>query len=98
MDIAATTEERRRHLRVPVEGMNCASCVSRVETALNRLPGGEATVDLASETAEIRYNPQTLDPAQAVEVVLQAGYGVRHERFGLKIDGMHCASCVGRVE
>lgn len=98
MDAAAIAENRHRRLRVPVQGMNCASCVGRVEGALNRLPGVEASVNLTSETAEIRYDPEALDPARLAEAVEAAGYGVRHEQFRLKIGGMHCASCVSRVE
>ena len=43
---------------LPVEGMTCASCVSRVEKALAALPGvQEATVNLATETAAVKADP-----------------------------------------
>jgi len=41
-------------LDLAVEGMTCASCVMRVEKRLGRLPGVEATVNLALEQAHVR--------------------------------------------
>ncbi|WP_426131401.1 heavy metal translocating P-type ATPase [Pararhizobium sp. PWRC1-1] len=60
-----------------VEGMTCASCVSRVEKALNSVPGvRQATVNLATEKATVRIVSGT--PISALENgVLAAGYGVR---------------------
>ena len=44
-------------LTLTISGMHCQSCVGRVETALLRLAGvAEATVDLAEQKANIRYN------------------------------------------
>lgn len=43
-------------LDLGIGGMTCASCVSRVERALKKLPGvEEATVNLATETARVRW-------------------------------------------
>ena len=36
---------------IPIQGMTCASCVGRVEKALNRLEGATAQVNLATETS-----------------------------------------------
>lgn len=60
-----------------VEGMTCASCVSRVEKALNSVPGvRQATVNLATQKATVRIVSGT--PTSALEnAVLAAGYGVR---------------------
>ena len=42
---------------LPIKGMTCASCVARVERALQKLPGvAEASVNLATEAANIRAN------------------------------------------
>ncbi len=85
-------------LRFRVEGMTCASCSGRVERALAALPGvDEATVNLATETAEVRGAslPGTADLAKAIEA---AGYRVPLEEVELGVQGMTCASCAGRVE
>ena len=40
---------------LPIEGMTCATCVTRVERALQAMPGVvEASVNLATEAASVR--------------------------------------------
>lgn len=83
---------------LPIEGMTCASCVGRVERALQAVPGvSQAHVNLATEKAEVRFsNPVTYD--LLVRTVENTGYGVPLANTELSIEGMTCASCVGRVE
>ncbi|WP_143413156.1 heavy metal translocating P-type ATPase, partial [Haematobacter genomosp. 1] len=83
---------------LPIEGMTCASCVGRVERALQAVPGvSQAHVNLATEKAEVRFsNPVTYD--LLVRTVENIGYGVPLANTELSIEGMTCASCVGRVE
>jgi Cu+-exporting ATPase len=58
-----------------IEGMTCASCVSRVEKALARVPGVEAAaVNLATHRATVRHAPGVVAAALA-EAVDDAGYG-----------------------
>ncbi len=91
-------EEREEELVFQVEGMSCASCVGRVERALRAVPGvREVGVNLASETATVRFAP----PAEAGALLAaaeQAGYPPRRQEVTLAIEGMSCASCVGRVD
>ena len=42
---------------LPVEGMSCASCASRIERKLNRLDGVHATVNYATERATVEFDP-----------------------------------------
>ncbi len=93
-----STAQSLETLKMPIEGMTCATCVGRVEKALNALPGVEASVNLASESATIHFDPKTIDPMQLVTSIEQAGYDVPQETFALKIGSMTCASCVSRVE
>ena len=84
-------------IQLGITGMTCASCVGRVEKALRKVDGVEdATVNLATEAATVRAPGLPL--AQLVEAVERAGYGVAAEDVRLSIEGMTCASCVGRVE
>ena len=86
-------------LSIPVEGMTCASCSSRIEGVIGKLPGiGEARVNLATELADVSFNPATLGPSDIVDAIVQAGFKVPPQTYELSIDGMTCASCVGRVE
>ncbi|PVA08136.1 heavy metal translocating P-type ATPase [Thalassorhabdomicrobium marinisediminis] len=85
-------------ITLAVEGMNCASCVGRVEKALNGAEGvAQARVNLASETATFEVS-DTHAVARAQEALAQAGYPARSEQVTMSIDAMSCASCVGRVE
>ena len=81
-----------------IEGMTCASCVGRVERALKAVPGvAEANVNLATERADIRLS-ESVDHAMLVRAIEDLGYNVPASTTGLAIEGMTCASCVGRVE
>ncbi len=82
---------------LPVSGMTCASCAGRVERALLKVPGvTSASVNLANE--QVRVESSEADLAALIEAVQKAGYGVPVQSLELAIDGMTCASCVGRVE
>ncbi|GAB5550187.1 MAG: heavy metal translocating P-type ATPase [Sandaracinaceae bacterium] len=82
-----------------IEGMTCASCSGRVERALVAVPGvHEATVNLATERASVRFDASETSPLALAEAVHQAGYGVRTEEVTFAVGGMTCAACVGRVE
>ncbi|RFP82665.1 Cu(2+)-exporting ATPase [Hydrogenophaga borbori] len=84
--------------RLPIEGMTCASCVGRVEKALKAVPGvSEVSVNLATETASVSAAAPAA-ASQLVAAVEKAGYQVAAQQFEFEIEGMTCASCVGRVE
>ncbi|GGE27141.1 copper-translocating P-type ATPase [Gemmobacter megaterium] len=62
------------------------------------VPGvAEANVNLATEKAEVRLS-SPVSRADLVKVIEGAGYDVPAARVELAIEGMTCASCVGRVE
>src|SRR5512144_497956 len=62
------------HVELPITGMTCASCASRIERKLNRLAGVQASVNYATENATVDYDPQAVQPAQLVAAVEAAGY------------------------
>ena len=81
-EIAASIDEAGytpvvEEIELPVRGMTCASCVGRVERALGKLPGVlEARVNLASESARVRYLPATTSFAEFRRQIADAGYEV----------------------
>ncbi len=90
--------ETRRRITLPVRGMHCASCVGRVAKGLREVEGVEdVAVNLATEKATVTAAEGT-DPRRLVEAVRRSGYEVAVETTALRIEGMHCASCVNRVE
>ncbi|RQR61922.1 Cu(2+)-exporting ATPase [Burkholderia sp. Bp9125] len=99
-------------IELDIDGMTCASCAGRVEKALAKVPGvTHASVNLATERATVDAEAG-VTTARLVDAVKQAGYGATpvaepdadiappaaSVHAELDIDGMTCASCVGRVE
>jgi Cu+-exporting ATPase len=88
-----------QELQLPVTGMTCASCATRIAKALKKVPGVlDAQVNLASEQATVRYASAQANIAQLQAAVEQAGYGVVTDQITFAVTGMTCASCAGRVE
>ncbi|AOX99102.1 heavy metal translocating P-type ATPase [Jeongeupia sp. USM3] len=82
---------------LPIGGMSCAACATRIEKVLNRLDGVSATVNLATETAQVRLSGPAGVP-DIVGAIARAGYTVPEETLTLAISGMTCAACAVRIE
>ena len=66
----------------PVEGMTCASCVNRITRYLRKVDGVEdANVNLATESATVRFDPAVTDIASLAGAVESAGYLARVDRI-----------------
>jgi P-type Cu+ transporter len=84
---------------LPVQGMTCASCAQRIERVIGKLPGIEAAnVNLATEHADVSFNPDSVSPADIAGAIIRAGFEVPPQTYEVAIDGMTCATCSGRVE
>lgn len=96
--MSSTSAVPATEFQLPIDGMSCASCVSHVEKALRKVAGvREVSVNLATELATVQADgSSTIGPL--VAAVEKAGYQVRQQEITLDIEGMSCASCVGRVE
>ncbi|MDZ4774496.1 MAG: heavy metal translocating P-type ATPase [Planctomycetota bacterium] len=69
--------EATQNLRVdlPLKGMTCASCAMTIEKALSKSDGvSTASVNFATKTATIHYDPTKTQPEALVEVVKDVGY------------------------
>ncbi len=64
--------------RFKIEGMTCASCVTKIEQALRETPGVvAASVSLGAEEALVEYHPAVADHAAIEAAAASAGYKVR---------------------
>src|ERR1700730_18271956 len=73
-----TSTTPNTEVTIPVTGMTCASCVRRIEKALNRIAGvQDASVNLATERARVVYDPSMATQTQMRAAIEKAGYGVR---------------------
>jgi P-type Cu+ transporter len=70
----STTTPPPARLDLPIEGMSCAACATRVERALNELDGVEATVNYATERATVHFDPVRVDALALVGAVESIGY------------------------
>ena len=59
---------------LPVEGMTCASCASRIESRLNAIDGVDASVNFATERASVSFDPSRVETDQLLGAVESAGY------------------------
>ena len=73
-------------LELALEGMTCAACATRIERSLNRLEGVEATVNFATETAQVAIQPGAVTVERLIEAVRQAGYDARVQEAGTPVD------------
>ncbi len=72
--VAEQHESAREQTTLALEGMTCASCASRIERKLNKLDGVQATVNFATETATVSYDPRLVEPDKLVGAVESIGY------------------------
>ena len=80
-DSTARSPEPIEIVSFPVEGMTCASCVNRITRFLQKVDGVEdATVNLAAESATVRFDPGGCGSATSPAAVEAAGYVARVER------------------
>jgi Cu+-exporting ATPase len=89
--------------------MSCASCATRIEKGLKKVPGvADAQVNLATEQATVTYDPAQTTPEQLINKVEAVGYKAvplsipeqkpAEASAAFAIEGMTCASCAMRVE
>ncbi len=69
-------------VELDLEGMTCAACAARIEKNLNQLEGVEASVNLATEKASVRFEPAALDVAALIQRVRDSGYDAHVAREG----------------
>ncbi|WP_100656889.1 heavy metal translocating P-type ATPase [Alteromonas flava] len=71
----------QRNITLQIEGMNCASCVRRVELELAKVPGvSRAIVNLAASKANIYFDLQPT-PQELVDAVEKAGYSAHYVEY-----------------
>jgi P-type Cu+ transporter len=70
-------DARVERMTLPIQGMTCAACVRRVQTALGRVPGVvEADVNFATERATVSFVPRQAGLRDLIAAVEDAGYKV----------------------
>lgn len=86
-------------LNLPVKGMTCAGCSSRLERTLNEIDGvNVANVNLAMERADVEFVSEKIDASELVKVIHKAGFEVPSQTVIMDVTGMTCGACSSRVQ
>ena len=83
--ITSATDEnpvQTQRVQLDVAGMSCAACASRVEAALNKLPGVRASVNFATRVATIDAGEDAA-AAELCAAVQRAGYAAEVRQSGV---------------
>jgi len=72
---ASLSERSVDHIDLELTGMPCAACANRIEKKLNRLDGVTATVNYATEKANVTFDPAAATPDVLIATVESIGYG-----------------------
>lgn len=79
--------------------MHCASCVLSLNKTFEKVEGVESVdADLASNKLHLTVNPKKLPFDEIETLVKNLGFELHTDEVTLKLNGMHCASCVMNVE
>lgn len=88
-----------KEMDLPIEGMHCASCVLSLNKTFEKVEGVESVdADLASNKLHLTVNPKKLPFDEIETLVKNLGFELHTDAVTLKLNGMHCASCVMNVE
>jgi len=101
-----TSDKSTQVCRIRINGMTCTSCSSTVEQALQAIPGVQkAQVALATEEAEVHYDPKILGCNQILEAINDTGFeavllstGEDMGKIGLKVDGVRTHNSMRMIE
>ena len=82
------TATKKSKITIPVTGMHCAACQSRVQTALKETAGVEdATVNLMLNNAVVTYDEAAVEPGKLVEAIESTGYQAKLPETGTSAFG-----------
>ena len=86
-------------LHLPLPKLDGTVGARALSEALQQLPGvREVHVNAVSKEAHLTYDPGATSAARLLEALEKAGHGMGQAELRAHIAGMHCASCVTRIE
>jgi P-type Cu+ transporter len=92
-------EQEEKRITLRIEGMTCAACVHTVQGALEHVPGVDvATVNLATETADIAYDLGETGVQKLVQAVRSVGYGAGTDQVSLVVPDLGDAGGARSIE
>lgn len=90
---------KTKKVTIPILGMSCAACSSRIERVLKDMQGVQSVhVNLALEKGTIMYDESKITVRDIIKKINDIGYKVPIKSLEILISGMTCAACSARVE
>ncbi|XVE64855.1 hypothetical protein DITRI_Ditri07aG0135400 [Diplodiscus trichospermus] len=101
-----TNEKSIQVCRIHINGMTCTSCSSTIEKALQAIPGVQkAQIALATEEAEVHYDPKVVSHNQLMEAIDDVGFeailvstGEYMSKIDLQVDGLRAGKSMRMLE
>jgi len=88
-----------RQITLPILGMTCANCVATVEKSLAKTDGVQnASVNLSSERAAVRFDPQKTNVIDLIAQVKSSGYEVALGEANILLQGITDGADTIRIE
>jgi Cu+-exporting ATPase len=88
-----------QQINLRLGGMTCPHCPPSIEKALGAVDGVIAAhVNLVNKLARIEYDPSRAKIADILGAIRSIGYTVGTATARILIKGMHCSSCITRIE
>ncbi len=64
-------------VELAVQGMTCGACAAKIQKELNEIPGIEAAVNYATESAMVAFDGDSVSEATVIKAIENAGYSAR---------------------
>ena len=64
-------------VELSVQGMTCGACAAKIQKELNEIPGIEAAVNYATESAMVAFDRDSVSEATVIKAIEHAGYSAR---------------------
>ena len=86
-------------VELKIDKISCQGCVNFLEKNLSQMDGiSGVTANLAQSSLHVQYDSELVNLEQIRRKLGDFNYPVVTRNTELKVDGMHCASCVARIE
>ncbi|KAB2846761.1 MAG: heavy metal translocating P-type ATPase [Melioribacteraceae bacterium] len=94
-----TTNYGIENIELNINGLHCASCVTNIENSLKIQRGiKRAHVNYATSKAHVTFNNKDITTNEIIDIIKSGGYTVGFDTLKIGISGMHCGSCVTKIE
>ncbi len=94
-----TQKHKTESVKIPIVNLDCAACVVTIEKEVLKIPGiKKINVNYSNGNAYVDYDEHTTNTNEIIGAIKRAGYKSGQSTLKIGIKGMHCGSCVTKIE